>query len=197
MTRDEQKRAMYQAKHSKNAEIVEAPVVMGDSLTIYVNRGQFVWESDMWRGSDKIGSCTGPTLAGVIDLVYEIISESDPQWADFNANEDFMTHDESCQDEICDCDNPIPLSRPVTPHEELLIEVNRRLDVSYYNGDPQSMNALRAVVKLHKPSMQWSGGYDGEENPLYVEQCQECSGNGFSQMYPCPTIQAIKAGLKG
>jgi hypothetical protein len=27
-------------------------------------------------------------LQDVIDLVYEIISESDPQWADFDANED-------------------------------------------------------------------------------------------------------------
>jgi hypothetical protein len=81
-------------------------------------------------------------------------------------------------------------------HEELLIEILRRLNVSYYNGDPQSMNALRAVVELHKPVMGFTGGYDGEENELWQEQCQECSGNGFSQMYPCPTIQAIEKELK-
>ena len=33
-------------------------------------------------------------------------------------------------------------------HDDLLIEINRRLDVAYYNGDPQSMRALRAVVVL-------------------------------------------------
>jgi len=81
-------------------------------------------------------------------------------------------------------------------HEELLIEILRRLNVSYYNGDPRTMNALRAVVELHKPVMGFTGGYDGEENELWQEQCQECSGNGFSQMYPCPTIQAIEKELK-
>lgn len=80
-------------------------------------------------------------------------------------------------------------------HDELLIEINRRLDVSYYNGDPQSMQALRSVVELHKPVMQWSGGYDGEENPLYAEQCSDCSSNGFTQEYPCQTIQAIEKEL--
>lgn len=57
------------------------------------------------------------------------------------------------------------------------------------------LNALRAVVKLHKPVMQWSGGYDGEDNPLYAEQCSDCSGNGFTQEYPCQTIQAIEKEL--
>ena len=80
-------------------------------------------------------------------------------------------------------------------HDDLLIEINRRLDVAYYNGDPQSMRALRAVVKLHKPVMALTGGYDGEENELWAEQCQECSGNWVSQMYPCPTIQAIEKEL--
>ena len=61
---------------------------MSDSLTIYINRQQFGWASDIWRGSDNIGGCTGPTLVGVMDLAHEIIAESDPTWADFNANED-------------------------------------------------------------------------------------------------------------
>ena len=55
--------------------------------------------------------------------------------------------------------------------------------------------ALRAVVELHKPVMAFTGGYDGEENELWAEQCSDCSGNGFSQMYPCPTIQAIEKEL--
>ena len=56
--------------------------------------------------------------------------------------------------------------------------------------------ALRAVVELHKPVMAFTGGYDGEENELWAEQCQECSGNWVSQMYPCPTIQAIEKELQ-
>ena len=55
--------------------------------------------------------------------------------------------------------------------------------------------ALRAVVELHKPVMAFTGGYDGEENELWAEQCSDCSNNGFSQMYPCPTIQAIEKEL--
>jgi len=33
-------------------------------------------------------------------------------------------------------------------HDELLTELNRRLEVALYNGDPQSVHALRAVVEL-------------------------------------------------
>jgi hypothetical protein len=60
----------------------------------------------------------------------------------------------------------------------------------------KQMKAIDAVMKLHKPVMQWSGGYDGEDNPLYAEQCSDCSGNGFTQEYPCQTIQAIEKELK-
>ncbi len=60
----------------------------------------------------------------------------------------------------------------------------------------KQMKAIDAVMKLHKPVMQWSGGYDGEDNPLYAEQCSDCSGNGFTQEYPCQTIQAIEKELR-
>lgn len=59
----------------------------------------------------------------------------------------------------------------------------------------KQMKAIDAVFQLHKPVMQWSGGYDGEENPLYAEQCNDCSSNGFTQEYPCQTIQAIEKEL--
>jgi hypothetical protein len=76
-------------------------------------------------------------------------------------------------------------------HDELLIEINRRLDVAYYNGDPQSMRALRAVVELHKPSGQGLG---------YAAYCHQCmfnhgSGEIKNHAYPCPTIQAIEKEL--
>ena len=61
---------------------------MSDAVTIYIYRQTNGWESDVWRGSDNIGTCTGPTMAGVFDTAYDIIAEHDPSWSDFNANED-------------------------------------------------------------------------------------------------------------
>jgi hypothetical protein len=75
-------------------------------------------------------------------------------------------------------------------HEELLIEINRRLDVALYNGDAQSIHALRAVVELHKPSQK---DYWGEVG------CVGCDVNSeygtWQEEYPCPTIQAIEKEL--
>lgn len=61
---------------------------MSDAVTIYIYRQTNGWESDVWRGSDNIGTCTAPTMAGVFDIAYDIIAEADPEWSDFNANED-------------------------------------------------------------------------------------------------------------
>ena len=71
-------------------------------------------------------------------------------------------------------------------HDELLIEINRRLDVSYYNGDPQSMQALRAVVELHKPF---------GNAVIWCDQCSCLESEGEIIFYPCPTIQAIEKEL--
>jgi hypothetical protein len=69
-------------------------------------------------------------------------------------------------------------------YDELLIEINRRLDVALYNGDTQSIHALRAVVKLHRPQ-----SFPFDE---YLEAiCVPCDTD-----YPCPTIQAIEKELK-
>ena len=76
-------------------------------------------------------------------------------------------------------------------HDELLIEINRRLDVAYYNGDPQSMRALRAVVQLHKPEKATLQSWFKSLNNKSVVGCRLC--NDF---YPCPTIQAIEKELK-
>jgi hypothetical protein len=70
-------------------------------------------------------------------------------------------------------------------HDDLLIEINRRLDVSYYNGDPQSMQALRAVVELHKPAIRNNG--DTCECDVYDE---------YMMGYPCDTIKAIEKELR-
>ena len=69
-------------------------------------------------------------------------------------------------------------------HDELLTEINRRLEVALYNGDPQSIHALRAVVELHKP-------IEGHEH-----LCGACWFGDGMMSYPCPTIQAIEKELK-
>ena len=51
----------------------------------------------------------------------------------------------------------------------------------------QFVNALRAVVELHKP--------DESDFPDEWESCTECSGNGYFAMYPCTTIQVIEKEL--
>ena len=70
-------------------------------------------------------------------------------------------------------------------HDDLLIEINRRLDVAYYNGDPQSMQALRAVVELHKPTPLDERG----------DVCLTCCPDLLT-LYPCSTIQIIEKELK-
>ena len=72
-------------------------------------------------------------------------------------------------------------------YDELLIEINRRLDVAYYNGDPQSMRALRAVVELHKNN---GSKYTLAYNQVAIELCEYCRDE-----YPCDTIQAIEKEL--
>ena len=69
-------------------------------------------------------------------------------------------------------------------HDGLLTEINRRLEVALYNGDPQSIHALRAVVELHKP-------IEGHEH-----LCGACWFGDGMMSYPCPTIQAIEKELK-
>jgi hypothetical protein len=93
-------------------------------------------------------------------------------------------------------------------HDELLDKVELTLGtyISRYYGSKKdvelrsdvidSLQALRAVVELHKPVMAFTGGYDGEETELWAEQCQECSGNGYAAMYPCQTIKDIEGQLQ-
>jgi hypothetical protein len=75
----------------------------------------------------------------------------------------------------------------VVTHDELLIEINRRLDVALYNGDAQSIHALRAVVELHKP--------ESRRMPFCVECRGVWQGEIDVVLYPCPTIKAIEKEL--
>ena len=65
-------------------------------------------------------------------------------------------------------------------HDELLIEINNRLNVALYNGDAQSIHALRAVVELHKPKHSIRG--------------YRCTFD--DELFPCKNIQAIEKELQ-
>jgi hypothetical protein len=84
-------------------------------------------------------------------------------------------------------------------HDELLAKAELTLGtyISKYYGSKKdvelrsdvidSLQALRAVVELHKP--------DEPDFPDEWESCVECSGNGYVAMYPCPTVKAIEKEL--
>ena len=81
-------------------------------------------------------------------------------------------------------------------HEELLAKIEKRYQIKYAgetdwqattNGLLCFMNALRAVVELHKPVVD-----------TFI--CRACYHKTdeiiFVETYPCPTIQAIEGQLK-
>ena len=77
-------------------------------------------------------------------------------------------------------------------HDELLAKIDAELATNYADEGgnfPIGLNALRAVVELHKPVQ----SYMFEE-----EACSHCSSEEDRSeiLYPCPTIQAIQEQLK-
>ena len=80
-------------------------------------------------------------------------------------------------------------------HDELSIEVNRRLQVALYNGDIPAIHALKAVVELHKPTEAWGDTHCG----FCFDLAWEPSGLQMDEAdftYPCPTIQVIEKELQ-
>lgn len=67
-------------------------------------------------------------------------------------------------------------------HDELLAKIKSKKE-DYY-ADDQSLDALRAVVELHKPSIKNDG--DTCECDIYDE---------YMMGYPCETIKAIEKEL--
>ena len=68
-------------------------------------------------------------------------------------------------------------------HDELLAKIKSKKE-DYY-ADDQSLDALRAVVELHKPLT----------TPNNFSYCPECQYGHARGVYPCPTIQAIEKEL--
>lgn len=83
-------------------------------------------------------------------------------------------------------------------HEELLANIDYYLpptekltgDSRIRNSALGFMNALRAIVELHKPKM-----YEGRVSNYFIcTGCYEEEGQNYD--YPCPTIQAIEKELR-
>jgi hypothetical protein len=79
-------------------------------------------------------------------------------------------------------------------HDELLEDINearKSYGLKWDNGSPY-LDALRAVVELHKPMYIETEG--GE-----FQLCTDCSRRvdtpGYGVLYPCKTIQAIEKEL--
>jgi hypothetical protein len=68
-------------------------------------------------------------------------------------------------------------------HDQLITELNCRLEIALYNGDPQAIHALKAVVELH--------------NPIGTI-CNWCTCHEDNHIvdYPCKTIRIIELNLQ-
>jgi len=110
-----------------------------------------------------------------------------------------MTHKYPCLIAEGKFDNPC--SCIPTTHDELLKKIDWIVNTK--NAESKtlstlgvavlaSLNALRAIVELHKP--------DGNSNCAYCNKrfaCKKCGSRLESYIsYPCPTIQAIEKELK-
>ena len=74
--------------------------------------------------------------------------------------------------------------------EELLVKINHFRVVPF---DPL-IDALRAVVELHKPLYYRKG--EIETKGAHCDECSKGSHGENAVEYPCPTIQAIEKELK-
>jgi hypothetical protein len=73
-------------------------------------------------------------------------------------------------------------------YNELLAKIDYAIEGNPYD---EYIEALRAVVELHSYIL-----YKNTETDEMYEECHECSGNGYHELYPCATIQAIERKLK-
>lgn len=63
--------------------------------------------------------------------------------------------------------------------------------VDAHNTFPRALDALSAVLELHKP-FEWSFGYEP------IKSCRACAGFGAAQdnaEWPCATVQAIEGAI--
>jgi len=83
-------------------------------------------------------------------------------------------------------------------HDELLKRLSPATNYEpiYAIGERQLLNAVKALVELHKPEI---GNADKSNSDFqgYCSACTPLSINYYEAiLYPCPTIQAIEWGLE-
>lgn len=83
-------------------------------------------------------------------------------------------------------------------HNELLAYINKEIDQAawtkeYYPFKP--LQALRAVVELHRPEWVLLKVVLQGTKPDPVAICSHCSDEQWRKSYPCPTIQAVEKEL--
>lgn len=108
-----------------------------------------------------------------------------------------MTHRHPCLIAEGKFDNPCSCV-PMT-HDELLKKIDWIVNTK--NAETKtlstlgvavlaSLNALRAVVELHKPLSGWEDGVEVENHHCSCDEYDE-----YNEGYPCETIQAIEKEL--
>ena len=62
---------------------------------------------------------------------------------------------------------------------------------------PQALNALQAVMEIHKPfhADHHYIGMNGGSLHRFVRRCEGCEESGGIEDYPCPTVRAIQDAL--
>ena len=81
-------------------------------------------------------------------------------------------------------------------HDELLAYINKEIDQAVWTKEYypfKSLQALRAVVELHKPKEE-----DGKlwcEHEVCYNHIEFLERDNCDCSYPCPTIQAIEKAL--
>jgi len=79
-------------------------------------------------------------------------------------------------------------------HDELLAKINYDIEGNPYD---EYMQAIRAVVELHKEVKLITARSSDNSFELSQQVCKECTGLGSAPIpYPCFTIQAIEKELK-
>lgn len=76
-------------------------------------------------------------------------------------------------------------------HDELLADIDKKILLSEHTIYPIYMQALRAVVELHKPISSWV--YD---ELVENHHCSCDEWNEYDMGWPCETIQAIEKELQ-
>ena len=81
---------------------------------------------------------------------------------------------------------PARLASMDMPYRKPRMEANATAIVDSHNMFHRALDALSAVIELHKPL-----GYIGRDGETVWDECEHCHGSGW----PCETVQAIEGAI--